>query len=63
MIRLNTDRPVTIMEDSNRLCSNEDLKSKALSELNGSELSGRIPNLLEGKTAQRVDSSIAGHLQ
>ncbi len=57
-LRPNTERPVTVTQGTNRLCKPEDIENMVDSILNGSFASGSIPDLWDGKTAERVVESI-----
>ena len=53
-LRPNTERPVTIVEGTNELVTIDQLEKKADLILNGSWKQGRIPELWDGKTAERI---------
>ncbi len=59
-LRENTERPITILEGSNRLVGwrTEAITAAAAEVLRGPERSGRAPALWDGKAAERI----AGHL-
>ena len=57
-LRPNTERPVTITEGTNRLCTLADIAAMIEKVDSGNFPKGRIPDLWDGKTAQRVADSI-----
>lgn len=61
-MRPNTERPVTIHEGTNQLCSAADLEEKAGHILCGKTLRGTIPQYWDGHTADRVVRSIKDFL-
>jgi UDP-N-acetylglucosamine 2-epimerase (non-hydrolysing) len=61
-LRPNTERPVTIIEGTNELVTIDQLEKKADLILTGSWKKGRIPELWDGKTAERV-VSVLGKLE
>ncbi|WP_373501336.1 non-hydrolyzing UDP-N-acetylglucosamine 2-epimerase [Desulfococcus sp.] len=61
-LRPNTERPVTVTEGSNRLCTPADLEAHVNTILDQGWPKGRIPSLWDGKTADRVVASIRRYL-
>jgi UDP-N-acetylglucosamine 2-epimerase (non-hydrolysing) len=61
-MRPNTERPITISEGTNELCSTEQMENKVSAILNGRSFRGRIPEFWDGQTAGRVVDSIAVNL-
>jgi UDP-N-acetylglucosamine 2-epimerase (non-hydrolysing) len=53
-LRPNTERPVTIIEGTNELVTIDQLEEKADLILTGSWKQGKIPELWDGKTAERI---------
>jgi len=53
-LRPNTERPITITEGSNKLTNIESLWTDIESLLNGSHKTGKIPDLWDGHTAERI---------
>ena len=53
-LRPNTERPVTINEVTNRLCSEDDLETTVNEMLEGKINEGQIPEFWDGQTANRV---------
>jgi len=53
-LRPNTERPITITEGSNKLTNIENLWADIESLLNGSHKTGKIPDLWDGHTAERI---------
>jgi len=57
--RLNTERPITVTEGTNTLVRPETLSLlQALAEANGRH--GRIPDLWDGRAADRIASDLCG---
>ncbi len=57
-LRLNTERPITINQGTNRLCKLEELEKQVDSILSGRIRKHTIPELWDGHTADRVIKSI-----
>lgn len=57
-LRSNTERPITITEGTNQLCTHENLSEMVDQILAGNFAKGRKPNLWDGKTASRVADCI-----
>jgi UDP-N-acetylglucosamine 2-epimerase (non-hydrolysing) len=57
-LRPNTERPITVTQDTNRLCNLENVEDnlKRVMQAKGNER--RIPELWDGRTASRVVESI-----
>ena len=62
-LRPNTERPVTIIRGTNRLCSPEDLQKMVMNVLSGDFPKGSVPPLWDGKTAGRVADAICDYKQ
>ena len=61
-LRPNTERPVTITEGTNRLCTVPDLLPRVSQVLAAKGQGARKPELWDGKTAERVCASIERRL-
>ncbi len=57
-LRPNTERPITIIEGTNELVTLEDLEGKVKLILSENWKVGRVPELWDGKTAERVVKKI-----
>jgi UDP-N-acetylglucosamine 2-epimerase (non-hydrolysing) len=59
-MRPNTERPVTVLEGTNQLCTVETLEDKVSEILSGKRSKHSVPDLWDGQTASRVVASIKG---
>jgi UDP-N-acetylglucosamine 2-epimerase (non-hydrolysing) len=57
-LRPNTERPVTVTQGTNRLCSVEEVADRVARILEGAGGRPRVPDLWDGRTAGRVVNSI-----
>lgn len=57
-MRPNTERPITIKEGINQLCSLENLEDRMASVLSAKVGQGNVPEFWDGQTARRVVKSI-----
>lgn len=57
-LRPNTERPVTITQGTNRLCTHGNISDRVDEILAGKFVKGNIPELWDGRTASRVADSI-----
>ena len=57
-MRPNTERPITIKEGTNQLCSPENLEDRAAGVLSAKVSQGNVPEFWDGQTAGRVVNSI-----
>ncbi len=57
-LRANTERPVTVTQGTNRLCKPEDITLMVASILSNGFPKGVIPDLWDGKTAERITNII-----
>ena len=63
-LRENTERPITVTEGTNTVvgCNPSLIESTALDALAGNGKSGRIPELWDGKTAERIADVLLEHI-
>jgi UDP-N-acetylglucosamine 2-epimerase (non-hydrolysing) len=62
-LRPNTERPVTITEGTNRLIKLDELETQVSEVLENGGSKGKVPDLWDGHTAERVVSSIRRFLK
>lgn len=61
-MRENTERPITVLEGTNKLVKVEALEQEVAEILDGRGKRGRIPDLWDGKAAGRIVNILAGEL-
>ena len=57
-MRPNTDRPVTVSQDTNQLCTMENLQRRIENTISGKVMHHAVPDLWDGHTAGRIVESI-----
>ena len=57
-MRPNTERPITVSQGTNRLCTKDNLEDYVDSIISGKNLKYTVPELWDGYTAERVVQSI-----
>lgn len=62
-LRPNTERPITIQQGTNQLCTLDNVEERVAGALSGSARRPRVPELWDGRTADRVVESIKSVLQ
>lgn len=60
-LRSNTERPITITQGTNRLCTTDNLETCFEAVLTQKYPKGKVPDLWDGNTAQRVVESLKNH--
>jgi UDP-N-acetylglucosamine 2-epimerase (non-hydrolysing) len=60
-LRPNTERPITVTEGTNELVNMENIKEKSGLVLSGNWKEGKVPQLWDGKTGQRIARMITEH--
>jgi UDP-N-acetylglucosamine 2-epimerase (non-hydrolysing) len=63
-LRENTERPITVTEGTNTIvgCDSELIERTAFEALAGNGKAGRIPELWDGKTAERIADVLLEHI-
>lgn len=61
-MRHNTERPITVSQGTNRLCTKDNLEDYVDSIISGKNLKHTVPELWDGHTAERVVKSIENFL-
>ena len=63
-LRENTERPITVTEGTNTIvgCDPELIVRTAFEALSGKGKAGRIPELWDGKTAERIADVLLEHI-
>jgi len=62
-MRPNTERPITVSQGTNRLCTKDDLEDYIDSIISGKNLKHTVPELWDGYTAERVVKSIKSYMR
>jgi len=57
-MRPNTERPITVEQGTNQLCSVENLESRFFDLISGKKYKHVVPDLWDGHTADRVTKHI-----
>jgi UDP-N-acetylglucosamine 2-epimerase (non-hydrolysing) len=57
-MRPNTERPITVSQGSNQLCTLDNLKRRLDSILEGDQKTHSVPDLWDGRTAERIVKAI-----
>ena len=61
-LRNNTERPVTITQGTNQLCTSDNLLNEVKKYFEGRGRGGSIPDMWDGNTAHRISQSIRDFL-